>query len=107
MGNDMRISTLCVFAAATFICANAYAQEGGWTSTPEGKARWDACYKETRLIHRTRNRSSEDYRQIIKEARREHMQGCMARARPPVPVRVAVPTDRYPETALSSWASNN
>lgn len=103
----MRFSTLCVFAAATLISMNAYAQEGGWASTPEGKARWDACYKETRLIHRTRNRSSQDYRQIIKVARRDHMRDCMTRAEPPAPVRVAVPTDKYPETALSGWASNN
>jgi len=107
MSSDMRFSTLCIFAAATFISANAFAQEGGWASTPEGKARWDACYKETRLIHRTRNMSSLDYRRIIKEARHEHMRECMTRARPPADVRIAVPTDQYPETALSSWASNN
>ena len=103
----MRFSTLCVFAATTLISMNAYAQEGGWASTPEGKARWDACYKETRLIHRTRNRSSQDYRQIIKVARRDHMRDCMTRTAPPAPVQVAVPTDKYPETALSGWASNN
>ena len=103
----MRFSTLFVFAAATIISTSALAQEGGWASTPEGKARWDACYKETRLIHRTRNRSSLDYRQIIKVARQEHMRECMARARPPAPVQIAVPTDKYPETALASWASNN
>ena len=103
----MRFSTLCVFVAATLISTNAYAQEGGWASTPEGKARWDACYKETRLIHRTRNKSSQDYRQIIKVARRDHMRDCMTRTAPPAPVQVAVPTDRYPETALSGWASNN
>jgi hypothetical protein len=103
----MRFSTLCVFAAATLFSVNALAQEGGWASTPEGKARWDACYKETRLIHRTRNRSSLDYREIIKVARQDHMRECMTRTRPPASVRVAVPTDRHPETALSSWASNN
>ena len=103
----MRFSTLYVFAAATLLSVNAYAQEGGWASTPEGKARWDACYKETRLIHRTRNRSSQDYREIIKVARQEHMRECMTRARPPAPVQVAVPTDKHPETALSGWASNN
>ena len=103
----MRFSTLCVFAAATLISASAFAQEGGWASTPEGKARWDACYKETRLIHRTRNRSSLDYRQIIKVARQEHMRECMARTLPPAPEQIAVPTDKHPETALASWASNN
>lgn len=103
----MRFSTLCVFAAATLISANAFAQPGNWASTPEGKVRWDACYKETRLIHRTRNRSSLDYREIIKVARQDHMRECMTRDRPPAPVQVAVPTDKHPETALSGWASNN
>lgn len=103
----MRFSTLCVFAAATLISANAFAEPGKWASTPEGKARWDACYKETRLIHRTRNLSSLDHRQIIKDARRENMHDCMTRARPPAPVQMAVPTDKYPKTALSGWASNN
>ena len=103
----MRFSSLCVFTVATLISANAFAQPGNWASTPEGKARWDACYKETRLIHRTRNLTSLDYREIIKEARRDHMRVCMTRARPPAPIQVAVPTDRFPETALSGWASNN
>lgn len=103
----MRISTLCVFAAAAFFSMETLAQPGDWASTPDGKARWDACYKETRLIHRTRNMSTLDFKQTIKGARREHMQECMTRASPPAPVRVAVPTDKYPETALSGWASNN
>jgi hypothetical protein len=107
MSFDMRILTFCVFAAATLISGNASAQPGAWASTPEGKARWDACYKETRLMHRTRNMSSLDFRRIIKEARRDHMRVCMARAKPPAPVRVAVPTDKHPETALAGWASNN
>ena|SRR5690349_6978442 len=103
----MRISSFLVFAAAALVSVSASAQQGGWTSTPEGKARWDACYKETRLIYRTRNMSSLDYRQIIKDARQGHMRDCMTRAMPPAPVQVAVPTDRFPETALSGWASNN
>jgi len=107
MSTDMRFLNFSVFAAATLICANAYAQPGSWASTPEGKARWDACYKETRLIHRTRNLSSLDYRQIIKVARKEYMRDCMTRAQPPAPVQVAVPTDKQPETALAGWASNN
>jgi hypothetical protein len=74
---------------------------------PGRESTLDACYKETRLIHRTRNRSPLDYREIIKEARRDHMRICMTRAQPPAPVKVAVPTDRFPETALSGWASNN
>lgn len=107
MSTDMRFSSFFLFAAATLVSANAFAEPGNWASTPEGKARWDACYKETRLIHRTRNRSSQDYREIIKVARQDHMRDCMMRVQPPTPVRVAVPTDKNPETALSGWASNN
>src|SRR5215207_9498247 len=99
MSTDMRISTLCFFAAAAF-STGALAQPGGWASAPEGKARWDACYKETRLIHRTRNMSTLDFKQAVKGARRDHMQVCMTRAQPPAPVQVAVPTDINPETAL-------
>ena len=102
----MRILSLSIFAVAAVISVSATAQEGGWTSTPEGKARWDACYKETRLIHRTRNRSTLDFRAMIKDARKSHMRVCMARATPPAPVRVAVPTNNNPESALVSWAGS-
>ncbi|MBJ6125380.1 hypothetical protein [Microvirga splendida] len=107
MSTDMRFSALYVFAAATLFCGSAFAQTGGWASTPEGRARWFACYKETRLIHRTKNKSSQDYRRIIKEARREHMRDCMTRAEPPAPMPVVVRPGKDPETAVSSWASNN
>ena len=107
MSTDMRISFVCFFTAAAVVSTGALAQPGGWASTPEGKARWDACYKETRLIHRTRNMSTLEFKETVKDARREHMQVCMTRAQPPAPVRVAVPTDRNPETALAGWASNN
>jgi hypothetical protein len=102
----MRITTLSVLAAAALISGDAVAQEGGWASTAEGKARWNACYKETRQIHRTRNLSLPDYRQTIKDARRAHMQFCMTRATPPAPLVVAVPTDKNPQSALVSWASS-
>ena len=102
----MRILSFCVFAIAVITAANASAQERGWASTPEGKARWDACYKETRLILRTRNMSTNEYRQIIKDARRSHMRSCMVRAAPPAAVKVAVPTDKHPASALVSWAGS-
>jgi len=102
----MRILTLSILAVAALACGNASAQDRGWADTPEGKARWNACYKETRLVHRTRNLSLPDYRAEIKSARKAHMQVCMTRATPPAPVNVAVPTDRNAETALVSWASS-
>lgn len=102
----MRILFLSIFAATAVFSVSANAQEGGWASTPEGKARWNSCYKETRLILRTRNRSSEDFREMIKDARKDHMRVCMARAMPPAPVRVAVPTGNNPESALVSWAGS-
>jgi len=102
----MRILTLFVFAAVAFASGDAAAQERGWASTPEGKARWDACYKETRLIHRTRNLSTNDFRRIVKDARQTHMRVCMTRATPPAAVKIAVPTDQNPESALVSWAGS-
>lgn len=102
----MRILSLCALAASLLLPGSALAQSGGWASTPQGKARWDACYKETRLIYRTRNMSLSDYRATIKDARRGHMRICMTRANPPAPVRVAVPTDTHPESSLVSWAGS-
>jgi hypothetical protein len=102
----MRISTLSILAAAALISGDVLAQEQGWASSPEGKTRWNACYKETRQIHRTRNLSLPDYRQAIKDARRAHMQICMTRAAPPASIVVAVPTGQNPESALVSWASS-
>ena len=102
----MRISTLSVLAAAALMSGNVVAQERGWASTPEGQARWNACYKETRQIHRTRSLSLPDYREAIKDARRTHMQICMTRATPPAPVVVAVPAGQNPKSALVSWASS-
>jgi hypothetical protein len=100
----MRILFLSIFAVTAVLSVNANAQEGSWASTPEGQARWNACYKETRLIHRTRNRSTLDFRAMVKDARKSHMRVCMARATPPAPVRVAVPMGNNPESALVSWA---
>jgi hypothetical protein len=102
----MRLLSLTVFTLAALVSADVSAEPGQWAFTPEGKARWDACYRETRLNYKTYSLSLADYRQTIKAARRSHMQECMARANPPAPVQVAVPTDRNPETALVSWARN-
>jgi hypothetical protein len=102
----MRILSLSIVAVTALFTVSAAAQESGWASTPEGKARWNACYKETRLIHRTRNMSTLDFRAMIKDARKDHMRVCMARATPPAPVRVAVPTNNNPESALVSWAGS-
>jgi hypothetical protein len=102
----MRVVALSVFAVAVIVSGSLSAQERGRVSTAEGKARWNACYKETRLIHRTRNLSLSDYRHMIKAARQTHMRECMARARPPAPVVVARPTSKHPETALVSWAGS-
>ncbi|QRM27908.1 hypothetical protein [Microvirga sp. VF16] len=102
----MRHLTLGILAVAALTSGGVSAQEHRWASAPEGKARWNACYKETRLIYRTRNLSLDDYRHEIKEARKAHMQVCMTRANPPAPVNVATPLDQNPESALVSWASS-
>ena len=102
----MRLLSLAVFTVTALVSLGASSEPGNWASTPQGKARWDACYRETRLNYKTYNFSLADYRQSIKAARRSHMRECMTRATPPAPVQLAVPTDRNPETALSSWARN-
>jgi hypothetical protein len=102
----MRHITLGILALTVLTSGSASAQEQSWASSPEGKARWNACYRETRLIYRTRNLSLADYRAEIKDARKAHMQICMTRANPPAPVNVATPLDRNPESSLVSWAGS-
>jgi hypothetical protein len=102
----MRLLSLTVFTFTALFSLDVSAEPGNWASTPEGKARWDACYRETRLNYKTYSLSLADYRQAIKAARQSHMRVCMTRASPPAPVQVAVPTDRNPETAIASWARN-
>lgn len=104
----MRHLSFCILAIAAVAASGASAQDRGWTSTVEGQARWNACYKETRLIFRTRNLSLSDYRAEIKDARKAHMQVCMARATPPASVRLATPVDKnkHPESSLVSWAAS-
>ena len=98
--------TLGILVAAALTSGSVSAQERGWASNPEGKARWNSCYKETRLIYRTRNLSLPDYRAEIKDARKEHMHTCMTRANPPAAVKMATPVDKNPESSLVSWASS-
>jgi hypothetical protein len=103
---EMRLLSLAVFTFTAPVSLDASAEPGNWASTPEGKSRWDACYKETRLNYKTYSLSLADYRQAIEAARQSHIRVCMTRATPPAPVQLAVPTDRHPETALVSWARN-
>jgi hypothetical protein len=102
----MRLLSLTVFTFTALVSLDVSAEPGNWASTPEGKARWDACYRETRLNYKTYSLSLADYRQAIKAARQSHMRLCMTRASPPAPVQLAVPTNRNPETAIVSWARN-
>jgi hypothetical protein len=97
----MRSLAIGILAVAASISADVTAQEGGWV---KGSERWNSCYKETRLMYRTRNMSLSDFRAMIKTARRSHMRECMTRARPPAPVTVATPLGNHPETGLVSWA---
>jgi hypothetical protein len=98
--------TLAILILTVVALGSVSAQERSWASAPDGKARWNACYKETRLIYRTRSLSLSDYRSEIKESRKAHMQFCMTRANPPAPVIVATPLGQHPESALASWASS-
>ncbi|PVE24308.1 hypothetical protein DC522_11610 [Microvirga sp. KLBC 81] len=69
-------------------------------------ARWNACYKETRLMYRTRNMSEQQYRVIIKDARRVHMRDCMARAIPPRPIAVPGAHEKKLPSTIAGWAAN-
>ncbi|UVF17953.1 hypothetical protein HPT29_015665 [Microvirga terrae] len=102
----MRYFAFAILACTILASGSVSAQERRWAPSPEGKARWAACYKETRLIFRTRNLSLPDYRAEIKDARKAHMQLCMTRATPPAPVNVATPLGQNPASALASWASS-
>ncbi|HZH10846.1 MAG TPA: hypothetical protein VEZ24_10820 [Microvirga sp.] len=74
--------------------------------TADHEARWNACYKETRLIHRTRNMSELQYRDIVKVARRAHMQNCMARSNPPRPTAIPNITEKKLPAQIAGWAAN-
>jgi hypothetical protein len=108
----MRALILPAFMVSVLMPAGVFAQEWAAFPGPQGQmmqdynVRWNACYKETRLIYRTRNMSSNSYRSTIKDARHVHMRDCMARAQPPRPIaRPDADVKQIPST-LAGWAAN-
>jgi hypothetical protein len=84
----------------------ALAQDWNTLMATNRQARWNACYKETRLMHRTRNMSGQDYRVIVKDARRVHMQDCMTRADPPRPTAIPEIDEKMPTSSIAGWSRN-
>jgi len=102
----MRITVIAVSSLCCLLSAGAYAQDWSSLMTTDHQARWNACYKETRLIHRTRNMSDQYYRGMIKEARRTHMRDCMTRAVPPRPTATPQIVPRPVPAEIAGWAAN-
>jgi hypothetical protein len=108
----MRALILPAFIVSVLLPAGAFAQEWAALPGPQGQmmqdrnTRWNACYKETRLMYRTRNRSLDNYRTIIKNARHDHMRECMARARLPRPIARPDADERQIPSNLAGWAAN-
>jgi len=107
----MRVVSFIILGLAGLFSGGASAQD--WVSLSVGapqvsdyQARWNACYKETRLIYRTRNMSELPYRTIIKEARRGQMRDCMARTTPPRPIGVPDADEKKLPSSLAGWAAN-
>lgn len=75
----MRGMAVSVFVIALLFSYGASAQEHGLSVFPDRSPKWQACYVASRLMHRTRSLSLDDYRQEIKDARRSHMQTCMTK----------------------------
>ncbi|KLK95011.1 hypothetical protein AA309_00755 [Microvirga vignae] len=104
----MRVVALFILGLASLVSGGVSAQD--WTSLsmiePSQDARWNACYKETRLIYRTRNMSEQQYRAIIKDARRVHMRDCMARAVPPRPMTTPDADEKKLPSSIAGWAAN-
>jgi hypothetical protein len=75
----MRVPAVTVFVLAAAYSANLSAQDRGLSVFPGRDAKWQACYEESRLMHRTRNLSLDAFRQDIKAARRSHMEECMTK----------------------------
>jgi hypothetical protein len=104
----MRVIALFVLGFAGLLSGGASAQD--WTSLsvvePDRDARWNACYKETRLMYRTRNMSEQQYRIIIKDARRVHMRDCMARVIPPRPIALPDAGEKKLPSSIAGWAAN-
>lgn len=102
----MRALALTVLIFAGFGSGGAAAQDLAPQAAVDQVARWNACYKETRLIYRTRNMSQDGYRQIIKEARRAHMGDCMTRAMPPRSIAISNVDGRRMPSTIAGWAAN-
>jgi hypothetical protein len=75
----MRGMAISVFVTAILFSPGLSAQDRGLSVFPGRDAKWQACYEESRLMHRTRNLSLDDYREDIKDARRSHMRACMTK----------------------------
>jgi len=102
----MRATIFVAMSLVVLVSGGALAQSLKSSSAVEQEARWDACYKETRLIYRTRNMSEEQYRVMIKGARKVHMQTCMARAISPRPIVSAEIAERQPPSSIAGWSAN-
>ncbi|WP_414472290.1 hypothetical protein [Microvirga sp. M2] len=101
----MRAITVVAMIIAVLFPEGAFAQVRK-SPTGEQAARRDACYEETRLIHRTRSMSREPYRAMIKEARKLHMQTCMARATSPRPIAATEVSERRTPSTIAGWSAN-
>jgi hypothetical protein len=102
----MRAISFIAMSLAVLVSGAASAQNWKSSSAVDSEDRWGACYKETRLIYRTRNMSEEQYRAMIKEARKVHMQTCMARATSPRPIVAAEVTGRRLPSIIAGWSAN-
>jgi hypothetical protein len=102
----MRVVVFMVLSLAALVSREASAQDWKSLSKVEREARWNDCYMETRLIYRTRNHSEQQYRVMIKDARRTRMSECLARPRPPRPITSPDIAEREVKSSIAGWASN-
>jgi hypothetical protein len=104
----MRVVVLSILGFVSLVSGGASAQD--WTSLsmvePDRDARWNACYKETRLIYRTRSMSEQQYRVLIKDARKVHMRDCMARVVPPRPIAAPDAHEKKLPSSIAGWSAN-
>lgn len=102
----MRVLSLSVLAVAVLVSGAASATDWNSLMATDPDARWNACYKETRLLYRTKNMSEQQYRVAIKDARRDHMKNCMARAQPPRPFPIPAITQKKRPAQIAGWSAN-
>ncbi|WP_243369474.1 hypothetical protein [Microvirga solisilvae] len=102
----MRVVTVALLSLSSLIATGAFAQDWSGLMASDHEARWNACYKETRLLHRTRNMSEDYYRILIKDARRVHMQECMARSVPPRPTAIPNIAEKKRPAQIAGWSAN-